>query len=77
MPGASEHGISVQLDVNAIGKLNALLLFGYTHCLLTADGDNPYRGIVPSGIVCFSVSDAYSTWSCTLVTSRIRIDGAA
>ena len=42
MPGASEHGISVQLDVNAIGKLNALLLLGYTHCILVAFGGENY-----------------------------------
>ena len=39
MPGASEHGISVQLDVNAMGKLNALLLSGDTHCLNTNSDD--------------------------------------
>ena len=44
MPGASEHGISVQLDVNAMGKLNALLLSGDTHCLI------PYRNALRSTI---------------------------
>ena len=52
MPGASEHGISVQLDVNAIGKLNALLLFGHTHCLLA---DNQ-RFIVSNRRICHNPS---------------------
>lgn len=52
MPGASEHGISVQLDVNAIGKLNALLLLGYTHCLLTYS----YKGYAGRVDICCSVN---------------------
>lgn len=66
------------VDEKAMGNVMLSIFFPVVpHCLLTADGDNPYRGIGPSGIVCFSILDAYSTWSCALVTNRIRIDGAA
>ena len=57
MPGASEHGISVQLDVNAMGKLNALLLFGDTHCL-SANNDKGYGGIGCINLACTRVKAA-------------------
>ena len=47
------------------------------HCLHTTDSDNPDRGIGPSGIICFSILDACSTWRCPFVAYRIRIDGTA
>lgn len=83
-----ESGVSTdEAATNTLDSVNGYVTFlatpflatsvFITHCLLTADGDNPYRGIGPSGIVCFSILDACSTWSCALVTNRIRIDGAA